>query len=256
MRRFVKFYLNYWVIFLIFVPIGVFWFDRPLSAAYGEHVNIPFALVKDILGLQKYHSYNMTWWFNQIIIILWLAFPMLFGLVKNRYSALPLLLVAVVWFPANALAFLLGIYVACYREQIGEVLQTFNVVLAITFLLMLLTLLCLNRECGYINCLASIKADPYVAMLLSVIVAVLTKRLSFQFPILAYLGKHSMNMYMVHTFIFAYFFHSFIYGFKYPLLIFVALLLSSLAVSVILEYAKRRLGFYSLINYISSKLSA
>lgn len=65
-----------------------------------------------------------------------------------------------------------------------------------------------------------------------------------------------MNMYMVHTFIFAYFFHDFIYGFKYPIFIFLALLLSSLAVSIVLEYGKRRFGLYSLLNYISSKLSA
>ena len=40
LRRLTKFYLNYWVIFVIFVPISVFLFHRPLSAAYGEHVNI------------------------------------------------------------------------------------------------------------------------------------------------------------------------------------------------------------------------
>lgn len=255
LRRYVKFYLNYWVIFLIFVPIGVFLFDRPLSVPYGENVNIPFALVKDILGLQKYHSYNMTWWFNQIIIVLWLTFPILYQLVKNRYSAWLLLPVAIVLFPVNALAFVLGMYVAYYREGIGRVFQKLNIFFVLVTLLVLLSLLCLSRESGYIGCLSSIKADPYIALLISVIVAVLTKFIAFQFPVMAYLGKHSMNMYMVHTFFFGYFFHSFIYGFKYPIFIFLALLISSLALSIILEYVKRRLGFYNLINHISSKLS-
>ncbi len=240
----------------MFVPVGVLFFDRPLSVPYGENANIPFALLKDILGLQKFHSYNMTWWFNQIIIILWIAFPVLYLLVKNRYATRGLLLVAVVAFPANALAFLLGMYVANYRDGLEKIIKKLGMVNALGCLAVLLLLLGINRECGYVECLASLKADPYIAMLLSVAVAILTKKISCSMPVLSYLGKHSMNMYMVHTFIFAYFFHDFIYGFQFPVLIFLALLLSSLGVSFVLEYAKRKLGFYSLIQYISSQLSA
>ena len=40
LRRLTKFYLNYWVIFIIFVPITYFVFGRTLTDAYGEHVNI------------------------------------------------------------------------------------------------------------------------------------------------------------------------------------------------------------------------
>lgn len=36
LKRYTKFYLNYWAIFIIFVPIGVFCFDRPLTIPYGE----------------------------------------------------------------------------------------------------------------------------------------------------------------------------------------------------------------------------
>ena len=38
-KRFASFYLNYWMVFLIFVPITVFVFHRPLASAYGEHAN-------------------------------------------------------------------------------------------------------------------------------------------------------------------------------------------------------------------------
>lgn len=255
LRRFVKFYLNYWVIFLIFVPIGVFCFDRPLSAAYGEHANVFFSLVKDFLGLQKFYSYNITWWFNQIIIILWLIFPILYGLVKNRYTSWLLLLVAIVAFPVNALAFLLGVYVAHYREGIGNLLTKQNNSFVLAIFTVLLVLLCLNRECMYVGCLSGIKADPYIAIVLSIWVAILTKKVPYQFSVLSYLGKHSMNMYLVHTFIFAYFFRSFIYSFQNPVLIFFVLLFTSLGVSFVLETLKSRLGFYQLVKSLSDRLA-
>ena len=61
-----------------------------------------------------------------------------------------------------------------------------------------------------------------------------------------YVGKHSMNMYLTHTFIFGYFFADFIYGFKYPVLIFLALFTTSLLLSICIEFVKRRIGFYKL----------
>ena len=68
-KRLLKFYSNYWFIFLIFVPIGVFAFNTPLTARYGENVNIINRSLLDILGLQGYNSYNITWWFNKLIIL-------------------------------------------------------------------------------------------------------------------------------------------------------------------------------------------
>ena len=62
LKRFVKFYSAYWFVFLIFVPITVLFFDRPLSAAYGDHVNILKRLLFDILGLQGriFLQYNLV----------------------------------------------------------------------------------------------------------------------------------------------------------------------------------------------------
>ena len=48
-KRYVKFYLNYWVIFLIFVPLGVLCFGRSLPEAYGEDANVAWCLITDFL---------------------------------------------------------------------------------------------------------------------------------------------------------------------------------------------------------------
>ena len=59
-----------------------------------------------------------------------------------------------------------------------------------------------------------------------------------------------MNMYLTHTFIFGYFFHDFIYGFKYLILIFLALFAASLLLSICIELVKRRIGFYKLLGKV------
>lgn len=50
------------------------------------------------------------------------------------------------------------------------------------------------------------------------------------------LGKHSMNMWLIHGFICSYFFHDWLYSFKYPLLIFIVLVSISYVCSMIVEW--------------------
>lgn len=256
MKRYTKFYLNYWVVFLIFVPLGVFCFNRPLTIPYGDNANIPLSLVKDFFGLQKFNSYNITWWFNQIIILLWLAFPFLFWVSKNKILRWVFLPLAIIFLPINALSFVLGIYLAQYRESIETLIQKITDKVTLAILFVVLAGLCICREKVLLDCLYGVNADPYIALTLASMVAIATKKIKYQLPFLAYLGKHSMNMYMVHTFIFAYFFHDFIYSFQYPVFIFFALLLSSLGVSIVLETLKTKLKFYVLVIRITNKLSA
>ena len=37
-RRFIKLYLNYWLIWIVFVPVGIFYFGRTMDVIYHEHV--------------------------------------------------------------------------------------------------------------------------------------------------------------------------------------------------------------------------
>ncbi len=57
--------------------------------------------------------------------------------------------------------------------------------------------------------------------------------------ILAFIGRHSMNIYLVHTFFYMSLWREFIYSFRHAGLIFLALLLTTLAYSVVLEACKK-----------------
>ncbi len=61
---------------------------------------------------------------------------------------------------------------------------------------------------------------------------------------LAFLGAHSMNIWMIHTWFCYYLFHDFFYGFNYPILIFAATLgasiLASMLVNAIFVFVEKR----------------
>lgn len=57
--------------------------------------------------------------------------------------------------------------------------------------------------------------------------------------ILEFIGRHSMNIYMVHTFFYLILWRSYIYAFRYWGAILAALLLASLVWSVVLEWVKK-----------------
>lgn len=64
--------------------------------------------------------------------------------------------------------------------------------------------------------------------------------------IFSFLGKHSMNCFLIHTFVFKYYCHEFVYGFKNFILIYVVLALISLGIAVIIEGAKKIIRYDDL----------
>jgi len=65
---------------------------------------------------------------------------------------------------------------------------------------------------------------------------------------LEFLGRHSMNMFMTHTFLRAYWYHDFIYGFKYAWLDTLVLLVITLLLSILIEGVKSLSGYNRLVN--------
>ena len=259
-RRYVKFYLNYWVIFFVSVPLGVLVFGRTLEFAYGTESNLVVSFVQDALGLKGFNSYNVTWWFNRLILVLWIIFPMLYWMLNSKFVCIWTLLLLLVN-PGNVLNFLnlwtsglayyiptfaVGIFVAAHIEEINRIMNKINryIVLAISIIFLMMLLYMRNHYVLY--CFLGIKGDPFTMVFLSLAVVSVCRLTKCKLSVMTFLGKHSMNMYLMHTFIFAYFFHDFIYGFRFPMLIFLALLLTSLLLSVTLEFFKEKLRFYRL----------
>lgn len=54
-------------------------------------------------------------------------------------------------------------------------------------------------------------------------------------------GKHSMSVFLTHTFIYYYFFTDFIYSFRYVPLIWLVLFVTSMILAIVLDYTRDKL---------------
>ena len=86
-KRYVKLMVNFWLIWLLFVPLGVFVFNRTFPEVYGEHYVLRVAT--DLLGICSTSSYNPTWWFYGCIISLYFLFPFLYKIIDYWYLLIP-----------------------------------------------------------------------------------------------------------------------------------------------------------------------
>lgn len=85
-HRFIKLYFSYWLIWVVFVPIGILFFNRSFPVVY--HTNILLKSIVDVLGLSEalgFESYNPTWWFYSCIILLYLIYPLIHYTLKYWY---------------------------------------------------------------------------------------------------------------------------------------------------------------------------
>lgn len=263
-KRFVHFYLQYWPIFIIFVPIGVFVFHRTLYDAYGQHINIIKRFVFDFGGIQGFSSYNITWWFNKLILILYLLSPLYYFFIRKACIPTLLFFLLLLRFSGHislnfyfvdtyGFAFALGMCLAIYGDSISSFIQKLPSWLSASIPLAILFLSILLRYRNWFQ-MGGVRADSFIALGLTLLILTFSSVSWVERPF-AFLGKHSANMYMTHTFIYRYWFSTLIYSIKAPLLLFVVLLLICLAVSITLEWLKRALGIYHLQKWTDNKLS-
>lgn len=247
-HRFKKLYLNYWFIWLIFVPIGIFVFGRGFPEVYGEHY-----IAKSILeffGMLNFlgdYGYNPTWWFYSCIIALYLFFPFLYWL----YQHFPLLLFTgtllipfsdkFVYLPFShfSLPFLIGMYMA------SQPLEKFKSIRVPELLMVFLLLSLARNPSGSLM----VGIDSLLCLSLSLIVIKINWEKSCKYleRFLLAMGRHSMNIFLFHTFIFLYWFRDFIYITRNPLIIFIELVISCYIVSIVVEFVKQKIRFYKII---------
>lgn len=248
-RRFTKLYLNYWFIWIIFVPIGILFFHRTFEIVYETH--IWEKLLIDISGLSfafGFYGYNATWWFYSCIIVLYLLFPFLFRMLGKYNMILIILSLGVYVLRLSFLrainpyliSFVLGMIVA-NGINVKNAPPLLNYVNRCTLLLVLMFACCIrNLFGGY-----AILWDTFICLT----GIMLYKQIllpTFFSRVLEFIGKHSMNIFLFHTFIYAYYFESFIYSSRNPIIIYLLLLGICLVLSIFIEKLKNITGFSQL----------
>lgn len=244
-RRLKKTYLNYWYIWLLFVPIAFFVFGRTFTDAYGDNTVIKGVL--DFFGLLKMFgvdSYNPTWWFYNFIIILYLLFPLLNKwLLKSTYMLVGVAITCglLYFIPGvNVISgylfvFLAGMLMSKMPVHWVNDTKWSQIMIA----LLMLSLWRLTKNCP----------TQIVDGLLCAGMALMVYKIKWSKWLgqaMESLGRYSMNMFLTHTFLFYFWFSKYNYFTRNPLLIFLSILVSSYLLSVLIEWTKRKVGFYKL----------
>lgn len=237
-HRFKKLFLNYWFIWLIFVPISYFCFGMTFQNAY--QTNVSWHLLADLLGLHSLifsdtYCYNPTWWFYSCIIVLYLLFPLMYKMMKKDPLSLLLLTLILSFLPipfVDVIRFYIVAFAVGMWMVYAKIAPPRRSVKWLTLLLMFLYAIgrLFNSYPIMIDCLLTLLIVRCYSMIEW---SKTVKR------VMAFLGKHSMNIFLFHTFIFSFWFKDFVYASRNPILIFLTLLLSCLVISIVLEQIKK-----------------
>ena len=226
--------------------------------------------VFDFMGLSKLFATPTmleTWWYMSAAIIFILMVPVVY-LFSKKVGYLPIMMIVVMVprilnmeYPGGQspytflLPLILGMMFSDYNlfDRISGFLQKKKTVYVASFFVMVLMLVFYY----YIYC-----SIEYWFMweleqgILPVFVIIFFRYFIIRIPILSqlleFIGKHSMNIFLTHNIIRQIYFNKFIYSFKNFMVIFIVLLLISLAISIVLEFLKKLCRYDVLVNKITS----
>lgn len=241
-KHLTKLMTNYWIIFIIFVAFGCLMKFRTLEI-YGD--NVFQNLIIDFFGLAhlfKTPTFNATWWFMSLIILLYLSFPLLKILLKKWPLLLILIIIYLFKFKPLTFysdinrymfSFVLGMIISEYGlfEKLKNLNKNYIECIIISLLYMVFGFYARSIYVGIYEIIFGLAIICFSVLIISK-----TKILK-KFIVL--IGKNSSNIFMFHTFIYKYFFLNFFLKLKYWPVIFIVLLLISLGISIIIERIKK-----------------
>ena len=215
-KRLWKFYTSYWFVFIIFVPFGLLILDRSLAEAYGENVNLIKRFFYDILGIQGYSSYNITWWFNKLIIIFYLFFPIIFIILRKIKLTGIVMSFALMYFASYfgvlnyydllfwQFPLVVGIYYALCQDKLNNLSSCLSKYKITTCMgVLVIFIICVvQRLYGVIpfGHITGIRVDTFLTLSILLILLLYIRNIPWLYKPLSILGNHSMNIYLIHTF--------------------------------------------------------
>lgn len=233
-KRLLKLYIHYWVVLMIFVSIGHFihpenypkdWI-HVLANIIGIRCTYNgetwFLLPYAVITLFSYHIIHYVYHLNSRSKIFWTCFIYLIIFLAARYLGnhlpediiLNTLLIQPVYWVILTFYFSLGILL--YR--LLETNHRFTTIKPIVYVALIIGLFIV--KCLFKVTLADgLYALAFIWCFLHIPIHKYVRKVLFE------IGRRSMVMWMTHTFFCVYLFQDFIYGFKYPIVIFLVLVI-------------------------------
>lgn len=272
--RTIKTMSGYWFIYILALISTWIYADLPIKT-YCTDGNIrgAFYAFLDFLGLAslfKTPTLNTTWWYMGAAI-LFIALVPCFTRLAKKIGYVPLVILIVmlprllkVGYPGSInpygflLALLFGMLFAQYnlftRMAQFQPLQNKTLWAVVRFLFWLCALVICYLVCSRVERYQAWELHYAVAPLIFILFC---KRYVVRIPViqqlLCFFGKHSLNIFLIHTFIRFNFFTDFIYSFRYFWLITLVLFGISLGISIVLEWIKKGIRFDIFTHWLCTK---
>lgn len=237
-KRIIKLYLYYWFILLIFVFIGSFVRPDKYPGTLSE-------MLGNFIGLNN--SYNAPTWFLFPYVLLAITSPFIFR-VMNRIGNISSFLISSFLFFASA--FIIHAYIAPNHlngEWWVQIVTYFDLLISfvmgailyrygkhhslhcawltkhgVVAVMLFIVFFCLHFFTTFQG------IGPYFEFVLVLLFLQINLKKNIRKFFLT-MGKYSMAMWLTHAYYCTYLFHDFIYGFKYPLIIYIVLIIISYA---------------------------
>lgn len=245
-NKIIKFIFVYWFYFVVFVPIGFFFFyDVTLFGSRELRFRVDaVSIIKNMVFLSS--SFNEEWWFAQPYIIFVLLVPFLnkfkswssasfvflglcligFGFVLkeiNIDTPLVSLKSLLLWqFP-----FILGYALSITSLDYDFYLEWKWVVFFITLMSLVVVVVLFM----FLASIGLVVASPFFILACLCI----KRQFSFRGVALGFLGKYSLPMWLIHSFFCYYYFQDYIYAPRYSFFVLLNLTVTSFCCAVLLE---------------------
>lgn len=236
--------------FVMHQPVGLHYAEADMDAAH-----IILSMCIDGLGLAAYMGIppvNVTWWYLSYAILLIAVMPLIYkAYEKCRYLLLPAACMVCLVIPGARVEFwcyLPTVFLGCafayenWFERLKEWKQDNNIIKAGKFLACLFLF--------YLSYLFS----KYTALEFSYLLVFVIPYMVYEFiapvPVLnrclEFIGKYATDIFLIHTFIYYYFYPELIYSFQDSWKILPVLLGICLVISVLIELFKKFTGYDKL----------
>lgn len=264
-KRMVTLMTGFLIIFVVTeilaIPTGRF------IEVYGHDFRSVVYMIIDALGLAKLLGtplFCLTWWYMSLAIVLIMIFPFVHSIMEKYQWVV---VVASIIVPRACgfgqstdlfrylLAYTLGMYFAQHDllARIKEKFMEQNVagkLLSLIVSLIGLAVIIKCRQNAWIGWKYLDFWDGFTAMYVIVISYIYILNGKWIVKGLGFLGKHSMNIFLIHSFYRDVFFHEFTYSFYYAWLDYIVLMAISLVTSIVLEWFKKLIRYEKFIDWV------
>jgi len=255
----VKLLMNFWAVYIPFALLGFAVSDHTALSVYGGEglFNGVLYFLIDFLGLADMFetpTLNDTWWYMSLAILLIFLLPactllarkvggaVLFGiaLVLPPLAGFDTISSFWTYLPTAACGIAFAQHDLFSKLDFGA-RKPWHFVLIFVVCAALMFAVLRARRIDELVFALNVVGACLICQMARMIEKVPGLSVAFEF-----VGKHSMNIFLLHTFIYSYYFGQFIFSFGHFLMIFAVLLVASLLCSIVLEQLKRITGYNRL----------